>query len=239
MKVFQKFYFWAKVALLVFAGIAVLFAILSLSFLSQAEPAVGTVVDVYVRIDDEDSAPSYYPTVEYQVGDEVYRVESSVGGSSNYEIGSPIEILYRADRPEKMRPDTLWGVWAGSFIFASLVLLMGLLLWGLGHHMRKRRQLIDRLRAAGVRISAEVTNIETIHMQSRSQGLVTSVVRFVIHAKAKYNGIERSFKSDRLPQDPQDHGLRIGDTVTVWIDSQDPQISYVDVSFMPDGEYTY
>lgn len=69
------------------------------------ESAEGTVVEIVVDSQtDSDGTPSttYYPIIEYKVGEQIVSKQSSTGsGSSDYKIGEKVEILYNPNKAEE------------------------------------------------------------------------------------------------------------------------------------------
>ena len=69
------------------------------------EETIGTVVDIIVEThyDSEDGFEhTYYPVIEYKVGDRTITKKSNIGqGSSKYTVGQQIEICYNPNDVEE------------------------------------------------------------------------------------------------------------------------------------------
>ncbi|WP_229844606.1 DUF3592 domain-containing protein [Streptomyces cinnamoneus] len=116
---------------LVLAGVSV-------SFLTDAERAQGTVVALdwredhgggsrKVRVDDQSVA---YPVVEFTSADGTPRKFRDSAGSNppSYEVGEHVEVLYRPDSPEDARIKGFISLWLAPLIFGGI----GLLFMGIG-----------------------------------------------------------------------------------------------------------
>jgi hypothetical protein len=97
-----------------FVVIGLIFAGVSVSFLTDAERARGTVVALEWRTSHTSSTyrknrgndgPVAHPVVEFTSADGTPRTFEDSAGSSppSYDVGERVEVLYRADSPEDAR----------------------------------------------------------------------------------------------------------------------------------------
>ncbi|MFI0821054.1 DUF3592 domain-containing protein [Streptomyces sp. NPDC021098] len=134
-----------------FLVIGLILAGVSISFLSDAKHARGTVVALEWR-DDHDSTsrrrsssngPAAYPVVEFTSADGTPRTFRSSMGSNppSYERGERVEVLYQADSPDDARINGFASLWLLPLIFGGL----GLLFAGVGTAVA----VVGRRRSAG------------------------------------------------------------------------------------------
>ncbi|MFE0251879.1 DUF3592 domain-containing protein [Streptomyces sp. NPDC059010] len=122
----------------VFLVIGLVLAGLSVSFLTDAKRAPGTVVELEWQKDDSGTSrkgrgndePVAYPVVEFASADGTKRTFRSSTGSNppSYEEGERVEVLYRADSPEDARINGFASLWLLPLIFGGI----GLVITGVG-----------------------------------------------------------------------------------------------------------
>ena len=117
-----------------FLVVGLVLAGVSLSFLTDAEKARGTVVALDWRNDSvgtssrrarSDDKPAAYPVVEFTPADGTPRTFRSSTGSNppSYEEGDRVEVLYRADSPDDARINGFASLWLLPLIFGGIGLL--------------------------------------------------------------------------------------------------------------------
>ncbi|MEU3742327.1 DUF3592 domain-containing protein [Streptomyces sp. NPDC032198] len=121
-----------------FTVIGLILAGVSISFLTDAERAKGTVVSLEWRIDHSGSSsksrgsdgPVAYPVVEFTSADGKPRsFEGSMGSNPPaYDQGERVDVLYRADSPGDARIDGFVSLWLLPLIFGGI----GLVIVGVG-----------------------------------------------------------------------------------------------------------
>ncbi|MBL1086985.1 DUF3592 domain-containing protein [Streptomyces actinomycinicus] len=121
-----------------FLVIGLILAGVSVSFLTDAERAKGTVVSLEWREDHDttsrdkhtDDRPVAYPVVEFtpENGTPTRFQDSTGSNPPAYEEGERVEVLYRADSPEDARINGFASLWLLPLIFGGL----GLLVSGIG-----------------------------------------------------------------------------------------------------------
>ncbi|MBK3527232.1 MULTISPECIES: DUF3592 domain-containing protein [Streptomyces] len=129
---------WVAFGLIAFGSlffvIGVVLAGMSVSFLTDAERASGTVVALEWRTDHGgtsrrnrgDDRPAAYPVVEFTSRDGTRTTFQDSTGSNPpaYEKGERVEVLYRAGSPEDARIDGFASLWLLPLIFGGLGLLV-------------------------------------------------------------------------------------------------------------------
>jgi len=64
--------------------------------------------------------PGFAPVVQYQVGDQTYRIRGNVSSSSPaYTIGDKVNVLYPADKPADARIDSFAENWLAPVAFGG------------------------------------------------------------------------------------------------------------------------
>jgi hypothetical protein len=122
----------------VFLIVGLILAGVSVSYLTDAKRARGTVVALEWRDDAisssrksrQDDRPAAYPVVEFTTADGTWRTFRSSTGSNppSYEEGERVEVLYRADSPEDAQINGFASLWLLPLVFGGI----GLLFAGIG-----------------------------------------------------------------------------------------------------------
>ncbi|KPI10207.1 Protein of unknown function DUF3592 [Actinobacteria bacterium OK074] len=120
-----------------FFVIGLILAGVSVSFLTDAERARGTVVDLEWRNSSSSSGyrkgtgsgshePSAYPVVEFTAADGTSTTFRDSTGSNPpaYERGERVEVLYRADSPEDARINGFLSLWLLPLVFGGVGLVI-------------------------------------------------------------------------------------------------------------------
>ncbi|MFI6008319.1 DUF3592 domain-containing protein [Streptomyces sp. NPDC051243] len=130
---------WITFGVIAFGGlflvVGLILAGVSVSFLTDAERARGTVVALEWRNDGTGTArkkrvnddPAAYPVVEFASADGTPRKFRDSTGSNppSYEVGEQVEVLYRADSPEDARIKGFASLWLLPLIFGGIGLVIG------------------------------------------------------------------------------------------------------------------
>ncbi|WP_330458381.1 DUF3592 domain-containing protein [Streptomyces sp. NBC_00820] len=107
----------------------------SISFLTGADRARGTVVSVEWRTDHDSysgssrhrkrNSPMAYPVVEFTPANGPSRTFESSSGANppSYDEGDDVEVLYRADAPGDARINSFGDLWLAPVIFGGFGLL--------------------------------------------------------------------------------------------------------------------
>ena len=66
------------------------------------EKTIGTVVEIICREQIDDTNPTYFPVIEYQVGDStITQISNSGEYPSKYNVGDKVEIYYNPDNVQE------------------------------------------------------------------------------------------------------------------------------------------
>ncbi|WP_058911617.1 DUF3592 domain-containing protein [Entomohabitans teleogrylli] len=136
----------------------------SWSFLQQAQPAAGKIVELTVS-KTKDNSPVWYPTVRFTDSrGEVHTFTSSVGSSGwRNSIGRQVEVLYLAGSPSEAEINNFSSLWIATLIPG----ILGTVFCAIGggalgfQSMRARRSA--RLLREGRPIEAEIIGAEINH----------------------------------------------------------------------------
>lgn len=218
----------------VFAGFAIvgglflaaglIFAALTIRFVSSAERTTGRVVSL--RYDDEGLSS---PDVAYAARDGRERVYRSRSASSwSYAVGEEVEVLYDPRDPDEAEIDRWTSLWLLPGIFAGLggaacaIGLVGL------RRRRERKALVARLLRSGQRVTAEITAVvrdETLEVNGEHPWVIRCI------ATLPGEGAPRNFTSRRFWYDPSPHFP--ARTVSVCYDPRRPEDFVVDTGDLP------
>jgi hypothetical protein len=198
------------------------------AFVAGASHAVGTVVQLSVDRNDNGSTV-YYPIVAFTTarGDSV-TVRSKVGSNPpSWRVGDAVDVLYDPADPQGARLAGFFHLHIGSFVFGILGLVFGAIggIWL--YLVRRAAAMAEEVRAHGQRIQAKVIEIER-----RTNIRVGSKHPFRIIAQGEASGGKEVvlYRSANIWFDPTEY---VGDTVTVFVDHNDPSRHVVDLDFLP------
>ncbi|MCQ4207472.1 DUF3592 domain-containing protein [Streptomyces longispororuber] len=134
---------WITFGVIAFGGLFLVIGLVmagrSISFLTSAERADGTVVALDwesgghsggYRKSRSNNGPVAHPVVEFTSADGTSRSfrESTGSNPPSYEVGERVEVLYRADSPEDAQVEGFVSQWLLPLIFGGI----GLLVTGIG-----------------------------------------------------------------------------------------------------------
>jgi Protein of unknown function (DUF3592) len=234
----QRLLYWAP---RLFAGIGVLLlavaavtAFLTFRFLAGSERADGTVIDLRESYDSQDDTTSYYPVVRFETAEgQPVRFESDV--STSDDVGDTVEVFYDPDDPNDAKLAGFFNLWGLSLIFGAL----GAVFTGVGGYLVYRtrtpsREDIEWLRRHGRRVQGRSPRVVEGDLLVDEQ----TPFRIVIDVHEPMRGPPRALKSEYLWFDPTPY-LKGRETVDVYIDPEDLERYYVDVSFLPGQERHY
>lgn len=225
-----------KKALGLFWGVGCILLILagymlysSMQFQKTALRAEGVVTEVrYER--SSDSKGSYHPVIAFNTNQNKRIVFESSTGSSSYRgtEGNSIEVLYAADAPENAEINDSLSQWGAPVILGG----MGIVFASIGCIpfliMRVRSRRSARLLQEGVPIEAEIIGVElnqVIQFNGRSPYRIKS------QWLDKNTNQVFVFYSDNINFDPSSYIQ--GETITVYLDKNDPKKYHVDISLLP------
>jgi hypothetical protein len=98
-------------------------AVSTARFLSEAEVAAGTVIDLErvqnaAPLTAKDAGILYYPRIEYKhpVAGRIVFTARAGANPPTYEAGQTIDVLYDPRNPEEHRIESFWEIWGRSLI---------------------------------------------------------------------------------------------------------------------------
>lgn len=214
---------------LLFLGGAVWSLSSSLALTKNGVAVTGTIIGLDVDV-SEDNSKTYFPIIEFTTQDNQQVEFRSSMGSSSYRgsIGQQIEVLYEPLNPRSAVIDSTFGVYGASIImgiFGVVFTLVGGIPTLIS--MLKKRNGI-RLMREGLPIQVKITEVAENTMIQVNRRSPFQVIADV-HDKDT-NSIKR-YKSENIYFDPSPYIDR--ETVTVYIDKQNPNKYHMDVSFLP------
>jgi hypothetical protein len=234
----QRLLYWVP---RLFAGIGVLLlavaavtAFLTFRFVAGSERADGTVVDLRESYDSEDDTTSYYPVVRFETTEgRPVRFESDV--STSDDVGDTVDVLYDPDDPNDAKLAGFFNLWFLSLIFGAL----GAVFTGVGGYLAYRtrtpsREDIEWLRRHGRRVQGRSPRVVEGGVVVNDQ----TPYRIEIDVHEPMRGPPRVLRSESVWFDPVAY-LKDRETVDVYIDPEELERYYVDVSFLPDPERPY
>jgi hypothetical protein len=127
----------------IFLAIGVGFGVASLSFVSGAEHAEGTVI----RMVRSGSKGGSSPVVRYEVDGRAYTIQSTISSSASaYSVGEKVQIVYKPDNPARGHIDSFLDRWAISICFGGIGLLFATIGFGiLMARLRRRKKAHSRV----------------------------------------------------------------------------------------------
>ena len=235
----QRLLYWLP---RLFAGIGVLLlavaavtAFFTFRFVAGSERADGTVVDLRESYDSEDDTTSYYPVVRFETADGSRRIRFESDVSTSGDVGDTVEVLYDPDDPQDAKLGGFFNLWGLSLIFGAL----GAVFTGIGGFIAYRtrtpsREDVQWLRRHGRRVQGRSPRVVEGDIVVNEE----SPFRIVIDVHEPMRGPPRALKSEYLWFDPTPY-LEDCETVDVYIDPEDLERYYVDISFLPVPERLY
>lgn len=199
--------------------------------------AKGRVVEnyksVYTGSDTrtDDTSISYYPVVEFQDAQgQTIRFRGSTGsGAPEYEVGTPVEVLYDRENPYNAQLAAFSHLWLGpvvvsvaGFIFLVMGVAVFFLIGSSDKSMDQMHRMMQRealaMRQDSIRISGTIRDV-----RAREDGKYV----YVCMALRPGGVMEEEFETDFFTFDP---GIEFaGRTVTVYLDPFDPKNYYVEL----------
>jgi hypothetical protein len=228
----QRLLYWAP---RLFAGIGVVLLVIAAvmgfftyRFIEGAERADGTVVDLVESYDSEDNTTVYYPVVRF-VTPAGRPVRFKSHSSTSDDVGDTVEVLYDPDDPTDARVSGIFNVWGFSLITAPLGAVFVAVGWYLIHRTRApSREDVQWLRRHGRRVDGRAPRAVEGDVVVNDQ----TPYRIEVDVHEPMRGPTRVLESELLWFDPTPH-LKDRETVDVYIDPEDLERYYIDVSFLP------
>lgn len=153
------------------------------------------------------------------------RVETQQEGED--QVGASVRLIYDPQNPKNVSRDSFAALWGTALCFLVGTIIFGGLGGFLLYKLYVRRKDIKWLHENGMRIRAKVIGIKE-HVNHDSDSSSQTRKSYQIVCESNENGHRATrFESDRFAQHPGDDC--IGKEVEVIIDSQNPDVFYVDV----------
>lgn len=223
-----------RIFFVVFFGIGLIFFIVSVislvklnDFFKTSKTTSGYIEDIYSYRTNYDD-PDYRVEIEYNVGSKTYHTEINEY-SSSMDIGDKIKVYYNPESPNQIKTkfSYLFIIIFGSVGFMFLCIGLGFFLKNRigAHKLRKLRQ--------------ESEPVDCIVSDIRIKNTVTVNGRHPYVVYVQYKDIFSSknyiLKSEMILDDPSQY-ISIGQSVPVYIDSNNVKRYYVDVAaLMPEN----
>lgn len=220
----------------VFIIVAIFVTISNFQFLKTAIKTQGTVIDLIKNVDtdsDGDSSTTYSPVVSFTTNTG-QKVETKTSISSNppsHEIGDLVSIYYNPKEPKKIMIDSFMDKYFLPIIFGAFGLIFSSI-GGFGLvNAKKKNDEAKWLQTNGQRIDStfvEVRTVIDVTINGRNPWKIVSKWQNLA------NGQTYFFESIDLMFDPTNY--MAGQTITVYINPNDPTKYYMDITFLPKGE---
>lgn len=220
----------------VFIIVAIFVTISSFQFLQTATKTQGTVIDLIKNVDtdsDGDSSTTYSPVVSFTTSTG-QKIEAKTSISSNppsHEIGDSVSIYYSPKDPKTIIVDSFMDKYFLPIVFGVL----GLILFSIGGFglvkAKKKNDEAKWLQTNGQKVDSifvEVRSVIDVTINGRNPWKIVSKWQNLA------NGQTYFFESIDLMFDPTNY--MTGQTITVFIDPNDPKKYYMDTGFLPKGE---
>jgi uncharacterized protein DUF3592 len=199
-------------------------------FITSANAAQGTVIDLVRSRSSSSSSGTYQPVVEFTgAGGQHVEFTSAVGSNPPaYRVGAAVTVLYDPDRPTHARISSFLSLWFGSILLLSLGIIfaaIGLTMIGL---RARRREQVLWLTQHGKRIKTDITGVElneSLTVNGRCPYHIVSQL-----SDPATNSI-RVYHSDNIWFDPSDYVKNR--SVDVLVDPRNPTRYVMDTSFLP------
>ncbi|MEK7583505.1 MAG: DUF3592 domain-containing protein [Patescibacteria group bacterium] len=189
----------------------------------------GMIVDSTSRISK--GSTTYTPIVQYQVGDQTYRITAFVGTSMYPAVGTTREVAYDPAQPHNAKVVESGVGGALPYIFS--IIGVALCVFAIVSYIRslKRGSEIKRLMQSGQKLQGVLVDVEVASTSSNRRSSYKLVV-----AATDSAGIVQNYVSDSISgiaaiamQDFRTTPIPLD----VYVDPADPESYYVDISDVP------
>ncbi len=214
--------------------ITVFFVAKRIEFVSGAEKVTGHVVaEVVKESTDSEGRPvgTYYPRVRFVTMDNTeYEFVSSVGDDDpTYDVGDRIDVIYSPSAPSEAFVSSFLTLWAIYLLPGGVGLLICFVGFGSALRSTFQNRRADQLKISGELVRAELQDPDTTRLVSPDRApLYYLAGRWKEPASQK----DYIFQSERIWLDPKPY-LHGRTHLEVYIDPQNPERYYVDISFLP------
>ncbi|MEB3262961.1 MAG: DUF3592 domain-containing protein [Synechococcus sp.] len=198
------------------------------TFLSEAIPAPGTVVDLVAHRSSDST--TYRPAVDFtsRNGEPVSFVSSTGSSPPSYSVGQRVEVLYRPTNPRDARINDFFSLWGGATVLGG----MGFIFAGVGVAtmvgMVLGRRGEEQLRQNGVAI---YTDFQQVALNTSLTVNGRHPFQIFTQWLDRTTGQVHGFRSRNLWFDPSPF-IPEG-KITVYLREGNPKRYVMDVSFLP------
>jgi len=208
---------------------AVYTAVTTQIFLTEAELTDGVVIDL-VASRSSDSV-TYSPVVQFETySGQVVDLHSSTGSNPpSYEVGEIVLVYYRPDTPSDARVDSFFSLWGATLILGVLGALLAFLGGLFVYLLRSNKVKLEYYREHGLPVEARIKSVE---QNNALEVNGKNPYRLFADWKDPATGQFYIFKSVNIWFDPSDY--LESDTVTVFVDQDNPKKYAMDTSFLPE-----
>ncbi|MCW9707889.1 DUF3592 domain-containing protein [Fodinibius salsisoli] len=199
------------------------------AFLEKAITAEGTVVDLVVNRSSD--SRTYSPVVEFltQEGESIEFVSRTSSNPPSYSRGERVEVLYLLGEPRQAKINGFFSLWGGILIVGGLGLIFFLVGAALVIVPIVKGRKDEQLRNNGYPIKTKFQRIELNESYSVNG---RHPFQLITQWQDPSTSQIHVFRSNNLWFDPTDYIDR--DRITVFIEKDDPETYYMDISFLPE-----
>ena len=200
------------------------------AFMENAIKTQGVVTDLVRSRSTNNTSYYYAPVVKFmtQQGQIIEFVSSTSSSPASYSIGEKVSVLYSPDKPQDAKIDDFFSLWGAALVLGGIGAMFSL--FGIGFflattlknrkdkYLKKHGTPIEtKFQSVQLNTGLEVNGRNPFQVLTQWQNPSTSEIHV--------------FKSNNLWFDPTDY---IGErTITVYIDNDNPDKYFVDLSFLP------
>jgi hypothetical protein len=227
------------------------FASSTLSFKANSSSAEGVVIDL-TRKYSSDGGATYAPVVAFKdtSGTEITFTTGMASNPPAYTKGEKVSVMYNPGDPQDARIDTFFQLWFPALILSVMGLIF--LLASLSMIIKTvRGSAVNRnLMQTGTRVSAKVTSVQTnffgqtMPMEVKtttfsafpgasSSSLPSRMISYTIVAQWLNPKDSKMYVFNSEPINYNPESLVLNKEIGVYVDLDNPQKYYVDISNLP------
>lgn len=213
----------------VFMGVGYFWYSSTADFVDEAVHTTGTVTELVLRRTSDSRA--YHPAITFvdRQGESISFISNTGSSSPDYSKGDIIDILYLANKPQNAKINGFFSLWGGSLIFGGLGSIFFLISVGLVIYPIMKKRKDQHLQNTGTPIKTEFQRVELNESYSVNG---RHPFQLVTQWQNPSSSQIHVFRSNNLWFDPTDYVNR--DHITVFIEKDDPETYYMDISFLPE-----
>ena len=200
----------------------------SSEFSEKSVRAEGTVVELVVNRSRD--SRTYSPVVQFvnEAGKKIEFKSRTGSNPPDYSRGEKVEVLYLPENPEEAKINSFFALWGGALIFGGLGSVFFLIGGGLILYPIIKGRKDEQLQKNGRRIETDFQGVELNESYSVNG---RHPFQLVTQWQNPATNQVHVFRSNNLWFDPAEYINR--DRITVFIEQDNPESYYVDISFLP------